>query len=369
MMPHFLAEPVSTSAENALEQVPRIMKTTRTKPEERRLNDVATEPSVTVTVPARLHLGFLDLNGGMGRRFGGIGLAISDLKTRIAVRRAAQMRVSGAEHVRVGRYADRMRRALSLEAQHHVEVTETVPAHAGLGSGTQLALAVAAGIRTLHGLPIDAPSDAIMLERGARSGLGIGLFTRGGLVVDGGRGATGASAEGASAARPAPIISRLAFPEAWRVLVVLDPARQGTHGDEELAAFATLGVFPESDAAHLCRLVVMKALPALADQDLASFGAAIGELQARLGDYFAVAQGARFTSAAVAAALAAMAGAGAVGIGQSSWGPTGFAFAASQADAERIADVGRTQDSGLDIRICRGLNRGAEISAPAHVSE
>jgi beta-RFAP synthase len=294
----------------------------------------------------------------MGRRFGGIGLAIGDLKTRIAVRRAAQMRVSGAEHVRVGRYAERMRRALDLDAQHHVEAIETVPAHAGLGSGTQLALAVAAGIRALHGLPIDAPSDAIMLERGARSGLGIGLFTRGGLVVDGGRG---------SGNRPAPIISRLAFPEAWRVLVVLDPARQGTHGDEELAAFATLGVFPESDAAHLCRLVVMKALPALADQDLASFGAAIGELQARLGDYFAVAQGARFTSAAVASALEAMSRAGAVGIGQSSWGPTGFAFAASHDDAERIADVGRAQDSGLDIRICRGLNRGAEITAPAHV--
>jgi beta-RFAP synthase len=153
------------------------------------------------------------------------------------------------------------------------------------------------------------------------------------------------------------------------VLVVLDPARQGTHGDEELAAFATLGVFPESDAAHLCRLVVMKALPALADQDLSSFGAAISELQARLGDYFAVAQGARFTSAAVAAALEAMAGAGAVGIGQSSWGPTGFAFAASQDEAERIASVGRAQDSGLDIRICQGLNRGAEISAPAHVPE
>lgn len=323
------------------------------------MNDVATEPSVTVTVPARLHLGFLDLNGGMGRRFGGIGLAISDLKTRIAVRPAAQMRVSGAEHVRVSRYADRMRRALGLDAQHHIEVAETVPAHAGLGSGTQLALAVAAGIRALHGLPIDAPGDAITLERGTRSGLGIGLFAQGGLVVDGGRGAD---------KRPAPIISRLPFPEAWRVLVVLDPARQGTHGDEELAAFATLGVFPESDAAHLCRLVVMKALPALADQDLASFGAAIGELQARLGDYFAVAQGARFTSAAVAAALEAMAGAGAVGIGQSSWGPTGFAFAASQDDAERIANVGRAQDSGLDIRICRGLNRGADVAAPAHAS-
>ena len=44
---------------------------------------------VTVAVPARLHLGFLDLDGGLGRRFGSIGVAISDLHTRVAVERAA----------------------------------------------------------------------------------------------------------------------------------------------------------------------------------------------------------------------------------------------------------------------------------------
>src|SRR5712692_8592737 len=40
--------------------------------------------STTVTVPARIHLGFLDLNGRLGRRFGSIGLALSDLNTKVA---------------------------------------------------------------------------------------------------------------------------------------------------------------------------------------------------------------------------------------------------------------------------------------------
>ena len=35
--------------------------------------------SVTVEAAARLHLGFLDMNGGLGRRFGGLGLAIESL--------------------------------------------------------------------------------------------------------------------------------------------------------------------------------------------------------------------------------------------------------------------------------------------------
>ncbi len=37
--------------------------------------------AVRVIAPARLHLGFLDLNGGLGRLFGSIGLAIDTPRT------------------------------------------------------------------------------------------------------------------------------------------------------------------------------------------------------------------------------------------------------------------------------------------------
>ena len=39
---------------------------------------------VQVTTAARLHLGFLDLAGDLGRRFGSIGLAIDAFETRVA---------------------------------------------------------------------------------------------------------------------------------------------------------------------------------------------------------------------------------------------------------------------------------------------
>jgi len=56
---------------------------------------------------------------------------------------------------------------------------------------------------------------------------------------------------------------------------------------------------------------------------------------------------------------------GAFGIGQSSWGPTGFAFGASETQANQLAAAARRHPNGqgLDIRICAGLNRGAEIAA------
>jgi beta-RFAP synthase len=323
-------------------------------------NGVSDAAGITVTAPARLHLGFLDLNGRLGRRFGGIGLAISDLRTRIAIRTAPRTEVSGPESDRVRQYLKTMQRVLALDNAHAVDIAEVVPAHAGLGSGTQLALAVAAGLRKLHNRPVDVEGDAVALGRGTRSGIGIGLFSRGGLVVDGGRN---------DAPTPAPIISRLPFPDHWRILVALDSQRQGIHGPNEVATLAALAPMSDADAAHICRLILMQALPALADHDLAGFGAAIKELQMRLGDYFAPAQGgSRFTSREVAAVLDALDGAGAFGIGQSSWGPTGFAFAPSPEEADRLAGIARQHPSGrgLDIRVCTGLNCGAQIVAHAH---
>jgi hypothetical protein len=54
----------------------------------------ATAPAgVAVTVSARLHLGFLDLKGESGRRFGSLGLSISEPRGRLTLRRASAARV------------------------------------------------------------------------------------------------------------------------------------------------------------------------------------------------------------------------------------------------------------------------------------
>lgn len=320
---------------------------------------------MTVVAPARLHLGFLDLSGATGRRFGSVGLAISGFKTKVSVASADHMRISGAESDCVLGYVNTMRRGLDFDHAYDVRIDEIVPRHAGLGSGTQLALAIAAAMRRLHELPLDLRGDAVRLGRGARSGAGIGLFQRGGLVVDGGR---------TSANAPAPVISHMPFPDRWRALVVVDGRRRGAHGADETAAFAGLPPASDADAAHLCRLLVMKLLPAVAEIDLAAFGSALEEMQNRLGDYFASAQGGhRFVSPDVAATLDSLKSAGAVGIGQSSWGPTGYAFVSSLEAANQILGEARrySESRGVDIHICRALNSGADITvhAPADAPE
>jgi beta-RFAP synthase len=318
-------------------------------------------PCVEVHGTARLHLGFLDLNGSLGRRYGSIGLSLDAPVTRVSLRRLGVTTVQGPDSDRAARHLAAMLQHFRLSPGHDLRIDQAIPAHAGLGSGTQLALAIGAAVRRLHGLPFDPDEDATLLERGGRSGVGVGLFRAGGCVVDGGHG---------EATIVPPVLARLPVPEQWRVLLVLDRSREGLSGAVERAAFANLPPMAESIAARLCRWVLMQALPALAEADLPRFGDAVTRIQQAVGDHFAPAQGGRFTSPRVAAALTAMGAMGAVGIGQSSWGPTGFAFAPDDETAQRIAEA-LTADvaEGLDITICRGLNRGATVTADAGVAD
>ena len=273
---------------------------------------------------------------------------------RLTLRRASAARVDGVERERASRYLSKMQQREGLAGAHHLTIDEAIPPHAGLGSGTQLALGVAAALRRLHGRALDMPGDARLLDRGARSGVGIGLFETGGLVVDGGRAPTSVAP---------PIVSRMRFPEAWRVILVLEPAREGLSGETERGAFGRLGPMGSGEAGEICRLALMGALPSVAEGDIAGFGAAVTRIQRLLGDYFAPAQGGRrFASPDVAGVLDCLAEQGAHGVGQSSWGPTGFAFASDASSAERLADAARRCARALDIRVVSALNHGAEIT-------
>jgi beta-ribofuranosylaminobenzene 5'-phosphate synthase len=312
---------------------------------------------VGVTAPARLHLGFLDLEGGLGRRFGSLGLTLEGLSTRLLMMPANKLAVEGtaAELERARAMLDRLARAWDLPPLG-VVIEQVIPAHAGLGSGTQLALALGVGAARLAGLSVAPRAVAQFLQRGGRSGIGIGAFEQGGFILDGGRGEDG---------QPPPLTSRLAFPDEWRLLLIFDPAYEGLHGAGEDHAFRRLPAYPEELAGRLCRLVLMQLLPGIATADLGAVGSAVGEIQRRVGDYFAPAQSGRFTSPAVSEVLAWLEAEGVTGLGQSSWGPTGFAILADDAQATALRGVveRRFDHHRLGFLVTRARNRGAEVEA------
>lgn len=327
------------------------------------LHRVKPLPSIAVAdAPARLHLGFLDPSATLGRRFAGLGLVIDGLETRVEVGPASVNEVlaegpdGDAMRARMGRYLARLQGETGAGHPLRVVVHHCPPAHAGLGSGTQLALALGWAFAGAHGLPLDSRRIAQILGRGERSGIGIAGFDYGGLILDGGPGPGG---------QPAPVLARVAFPDAWRVVLVMDPDTCGLHGPDERAAIESLPPFPRERAADLCHRVLVGLLPAAVEGNFEVFAAAVGALQRSIGEYFAPAQGgSMFTSARVGRMVEWLAERHGAGVGQSSWGPTAFAFLPSQGEAERAIREARDAgicDPALIVRVATARNVGGRV--------
>ena len=113
------------------------------------------------------------------------------------------------------RWAEFHRRA----APHcRIEIEAVSPEHAGLGSGTQLALSIAAGLSAFCGLPSQSPQAlAISVGRAQRSAVGTYGFVFGGMIVE----------QGKLPGEPiSPLDCRIDLPEAWR-FVLVRPRRLG----------------------------------------------------------------------------------------------------------------------------------------------
>src|SRR5262249_56784067 len=90
------------------------------------------------------------------------------------------------------------------------------PPQAGLGSGTQLGMAVARALALAAGRP-DLPAEMLarFVGRGLLSALGVYGFAHGGFLVDAGQKTHGTLA---------PLVARAEVPRDWRVVLMLPPA-------------------------------------------------------------------------------------------------------------------------------------------------
>jgi beta-ribofuranosylaminobenzene 5'-phosphate synthase len=285
--------------------------------------------AVWVEAPARLHLGLLDLRGDLGRRFGGIGIAIQEPSLLLEARPAPELIVTGEEAERVRLYARRFLDHHGLSGGARLRLHRTIPAHSGLGSGTQIALAVARALAVLYERPTAAAELAAAVGRGRRSAIGTWAFERGGFILEGGRRDTDD--------RPAPLLMRHAMPAEWRCVLVIPEVGPGLSGEAEEAAFRTLPPPSEALVGRISRLVLMLLLPSLVEADLEGFGRAVTEIQRCVGASFQAVQGATFMHPLVEELIAELLTGGAAGAGQSSWGPTVYGFVEGDAAARALA--------------------------------
>src|SRR5262245_6077210 len=309
---------------------------------------------------ARLHLGFLDLNGACGRRFGSIGVALEQPRCTVAAGPAPAGADAPSEPVRA--ILERLGPHLATRSLV-VEVIEAIPPHTGFGAGTQLALAIALAVSRASGHTTSIRDLARRVGRGQRSGIGIAAFESGGLVIDAGHptepdgDATGAAPDGPESP---PVIFRHPLPDAWHFVLATPRAAPGLSGPLEQRAFDDLPPMDAARVGRICRLTLMQVAPAVLGGHIRTFGAAITEIQELVGEYFAARQGGRFASQIGCEVTELALARGAHGVGQSSWGPTVFALVESDARAHALADAVRARfgDRLASLGVSRTRNHG-----------
>ncbi len=322
--------------------------------------------TVAIRTGSRLHLGLLAHGMTDGPNHGGCGLVLEEPGFTLRLERSTSDRVTtgddaagGEDYVaRVVRVLDRVRscRGISWPAAVHVE--RVVPRHAGLGSGTQLAAAVVQGLATLDGETerLTAAELAERTGRGHRSAVGLHGFVRGGFLVDRGH---------RSGEKLGELAERIEFPLDWRVLLVMPGRGEGLANEAEAEAFARLPPTLSDHVASLWRLVDERMTPALRAGDFGAFSQSVYEYGRRVGESFAAVQGGTYSHASTARIVDRLRESGVEGVGQTSWGPTVFAFAESPGAAERIA--GELSEPGrlgfpVDVTITSARSSGAGVS-------
>lgn len=325
---------------------------------------------IEVRTPCRLHFGLLARDPAAARQFGGAGLMIAHPGTVVRFKAApageAQAGDTSGGFTASGRMADRaldfarrfadeaQRRGLGELQRADIRVLRVPRPHTGLGTGTQLAMAVALGLARLIERPeLDVETLTALVGRGRRSAIGAHGCIRGGFLVDGGK------ASSSSLGTPdslAPLLLRYDFPEDWRIVLIRPRALEGLAGLRETQAFQSLPPVPASLTDRMCRLVLLGLAPALLERNVDAFGEALHQLQLAAGETFAEAQGGLFADPSLAEIVSHIRARGVRGVGQSSWGPSLYAVTPDNDSAEQLAN---------DIESRFGLSAPGEVIVTA----
>lgn len=319
-------------------------------------NGLMTEPIVTIRTGARLHFGPLSFRPETGRHFGGLGLMIDAPRVTLTARRLPAGR---DDVVPTPRLAELLRR---LRAQHvrggetplQLTLHEEIPPHRGLGSGTQLALAVVEAVTRMQGWSASPEELARLAGRGLRSAIGVIGYQQGGFLVDAGH---------RPGAELGELACRLPFPSTWRILLVTPHDAVGVHGPREQAIFDRLPAMSRPLQGELARLALTEILPAVQNTDFPAFARALGEYGRKVGRFFAGAQQGIFADEHMAGLAECLEREGIAGIVQSSWGPSVAIFCRDETQAAEVHRLCASLPNGTACHylVTRARNTGRTL--------
>jgi beta-ribofuranosylaminobenzene 5'-phosphate synthase len=322
-----------------------------------------------IETPSRLHVTLIDLNGKYGRIDGGVGITIK--KPRLILEAQAtseKMEIffedPNLSETLIDDYREKIENAyqkmikhLNIEGSFRFTVKKAFPPHSGLGSGTQLSLAVGRIISTIHDQNISAFRIAEIVGRGGTSGIGVGAFEHGGFIIDGGHRSLEKPdflPSSASNASPPPIIAKYDFPEDWNIILAIPEVSRGVSGSKEVNIFQKFCPIPLEEVQKLSHVLLMRLMPAVLEKDLDSFGFEINSIQ----DIGFKKIELELQDSLIKDLIENLRAAGASGVGMSSFGPT--VYAVTDTDTKHISKTAQKtmEETGGQVIVTTAQNAG-----------
>ncbi len=325
-----------------------------------------------IETPSRLHVTLIDLNGRYGRIDGGVGITTrspsllleaqdgyEDIQVEFPRSDLPQDTLDDYQE-KVFSAARKMNEYLGLEGGYHFKLKEVFPSHSGLGSGTQLSLAVAKAILKMNNQDLPTPKIAEIVGRGGTSGIGVASFESGGFIVDAGHKKSIKNdflPSSASKASPPPVIARYDFPKDWKIVLTIPHVERKVFGEGEVNIFQKYCPIPLEEVQELTHLLFMKMMPAVLEEDLDSFGESVNSIQ----DIGFKKIELELQNPFIKELIESLRNAGAAGVGMSSFGP--MVYAVTDTNFKDILQAARDsmRDKTGEIILTTAQNEGAKI--------
>jgi beta-ribofuranosylaminobenzene 5'-phosphate synthase len=233
---------------------------------------------ISVTAPAHLHTGNFDMTGDLGRLYGTVGFAIDKL-LEIEVSKANDVKSEDeAAYLFASRFVD----AFGLDGAE-VKVKKSIPKFVGMGYHTTLALSIGSALAKLYNLKLTTEQIALTMQRGAITSLGVHAFKVGGFIVEG-----GFRIDQREKMIP-PLIFRQSLPNNWLFVIAIanEPQEKIVKMREnEDHILRNLKLMPKETSDMLSRIVLVKIIPSIVENDLKSFGEGLTAFNSELGKFW-----------------------------------------------------------------------------------
>lgn len=314
----------------------------------------------------RINLGIIDLSDNPYRIDGTHGFYTDLSIAEISINRASKTSIIidsmyKEQFVEVINRCIEYLKKLDVYCDVCVSVVSKYNRHIGLGSGTQISMAIVEAFNCEFSLKMNINQKAQIAGSGGTSSVGVYCFERGGYVLDAGRlfpeekNSIGPSEKYRFDKLPT-LIANYHMPK-WKMFLLIPKTDYYIEGEIEQQLFKKYTPIPESETEKICKWILKGIIPAIIEKNFESFCYSIERIM-KLGFR---SREINYYGSCILDRIKMMTEIGAKGVGMSSFGPTVFGFFESEEIQKDILNTVNNFYPSDIICFTTPRNEGAKI--------